>query len=217
MKKIVFTGIILALIFSVKAYAYDDHDFQIWNTDAEDFKINKDLKGVLEEEFRWGDNAGDFYYQHYDLGFFYSLNEWLALGSGYRHILSKSGGDFKIENEPYMTATLLWQLMEIKFDDRSRLEYQHFDYQVDAWKYRNKLTIKFPWKFTEMEIQPYLADEIFLGFQNKSFSRNRFYSGLSMNLAKNLKTEVYYMLQSSRSGSRWIEANVLGTKVKLSF
>ena len=204
-------------MFTVRAYAYDDGDFQVWNTDVEEFKINKNAKIAFEEEFRWADNANEFYYHHYDVGFFYNLKEYLNVGGGYRHVYELRRGKFKLENEPYLTTTLLWGLEGFKVEDRSRMEYRHFDYQADSWRYRNKFTVKVPWKFTKLEIQPYLADEIFLDFQNKAFSRNRFSSGLAINLAKNLKAEIYYLLQSSRSANKWVDANVLGIKVKLVF
>lgn len=211
--------IAVAVLFSVvKLYAYDDGDFQVWNTETEEFKINKEAKMVLEEEFRWGGSAKEFYYQHYDLGFFYNLQKYLNVGAGYRHVLSKSKGKFLVENEPYISATLLWDIAGFKFDDRSRLEYNHFDYKDDTWRYRNKFTVKLPWKFTKFEIQPYLADEIYVLFDDSQrLNQNRFSAGLGMTITKNLKGEIYYLLQSSKGSKLWTATNVLGTKLKLFF
>lgn len=218
MKKIIFSIMGLVLLLTGKVYAYDDGDFQIWNTDVEEFKINDKSKMVFEEEFRWADNANEFYYHHYDAGLFYNLEKWLNLGAGYRHIYELKKGKFKIENEPYVNVTLSANLKGFKIDDRSRMEYRHFDYQFDPWRYRNKFTIKTPWKFTGLEIQPYLANEIFIGFGKiDEFNQNRFSAGFSMNLIKNLKGEIYYMLQSSKSSDKWIDTNVLGTKLKIIF
>jgi hypothetical protein len=210
-------GLFLAA-FNIRSYAYDDGDFQVWNTDVEEFKINQDSKIALEEEFRWGNNASEFYYQHYDVGFFYNLEKWLNIGGGYRHIYELKKGKFKLENEPYVTTALLWDLLGLKFDDRNRLEYRHFDCQTDSWRYRNKITAKLPWKFTKLEIQPYVSDEIFIGFNTISeLNQNRLSSGLSMNLTKNMKAEIYYMLQSTKSSGKWVDTNVLGTKLKIAF
>jgi len=218
MKKICLALIGLTLVLATKVYAYDDHDFQVWNTDTEEFKINKDSKIAFEEEFRWGNNADDFYYHHYDVGFFYNLKKYLNIGGGYRHVYELKKGKFKLENEPYVTATLLWDLKGFKVEDRSRLEYRHFDYQADSWRYRNKVTLKLPWKFTRLEIQPYFSDEIFIGFSKiDELNQNRFSSGLGMNLTKNLKAEIYYMLQSAKSSGKWVDTNVLGTKIKITF
>lgn len=235
MKRLTFMIISAAFIFAIKAHAYDDHDFQVWNTDVEEFKVTKDLAMALEEEFRWADNASELSYQHYDLGLSYNLNKYLSVGGGYRQVYERKSAKFKEENEPYLTATLFWDLLGFKFDDRSRMEYRHFDYQSDSWRYRNKFTVKFPWKFTpleklsnilphflmgltKMEIRPYLSDEVLIGFGKiAQLNQNRFSAGLAMNIAKNIKAELYYMLQSTKSQDKWLDANVLGTKLKITF
>lgn len=218
MKKIKPLVLGLVLIIYGMAHAYDDGDFQVWNTDVEEFKINKNSKITLEEEFRWGDNANEFFYQHYDAGFLYNLQKYLNIGGGYRQIFELKKGKFKAENEPYATATLLWDLKGFSFDDRSRFEYRHFEYQEDFWRYRNKLTMKFPWKFTKLEIRPFFSDEVLFGFGDANqFNENRFSSGLGLNLLKNLKAEIYYMLKSSKSSGKWTDTNVLGTKLKIAF
>lgn len=219
MKKagLIATGIVLVLIS--RASAYDNGDFQVWHTEAQEKKIDDNSKITAEEEFRWGDDADEFYYQHYDIGYVYEVNKHLALGLNYRQVYEKkkAHGKFLEENRPHINATFKWETGGFKFDDRNRFEYRHFDYQADSGRYRNKLSVKFPWKFTGIEIQPYLADEIFLSFMGKAFSRNRFYTGITMNFTKNLKAEIYYLLQNSRSSGEWPVANVFGTKVKLIF
>ncbi|MDD4939552.1 MAG: DUF2490 domain-containing protein [Candidatus Omnitrophica bacterium] len=217
MKRRIFVIVGLVLFLTTKVYAYDDGDFQIWHTENQEFKINKGSKITLEEEFRWADDAGEFFYHHYDAGFVYSINKHLDLGANYRQVYEKKKGDFREENRPHLNAALKYDVYGFKIDDRNRIEYRHFEYQADAWRYRNKFTIKFPWKFTKLQIQPYLADEIFLDLQNKAFSRNRFYSGVGVNVTKNIKGEVFYLLQSSRSGKIWVDSNVLGTKLKILF
>jgi hypothetical protein len=209
-------GIVLLLVS--RAQAYDDGDFQVWNTDLEEFEINQDSKITLEEEFRWADNANEFYYHHYDIGYFHGLNKNLNIIGGYRHVYELKKGKFKLENAPYITVTLLWDLKGFKCEDRNRIEYRHFDYQADSGRYRNKFTLKLPWKFTKIAIQPYVADEAFFGFGGTSrFNQNRFSSGFAMSLAKNIKAEIYYMLQSSRAKSEWVDTNILGTKLKITF
>jgi len=208
----------LLLIVTAMAYAYDDGDFQVWNTDVEEFKINSNSKIALEEEFRWGDNADEFYYHHYDMGFFYNLEKYLNIGGGYRYIYELKKGKFKLEKEPYVTATLLWDFKGLKFEDRNRMEYRNFQYQADSWRYRNKITVKLPWESIKMGLQPYLSDEIFVSFGGiNQFNQNRFSSGVSISLTKNIKAEAYYMLQNAKSSGKWVDTNVLGTKLKVAF
>jgi hypothetical protein len=217
MKKAILAVIGLALFLAAKVYAYDDGDFQIWNTDVEELKVNKDSKVAFEEEFRWGNNASEFYYQHYDVGYFYNLEKWLNIGGGYRHIYELKRGKFKLENEPYVTATLFWGLEGFKVEDRSRMEYRHFDYQADSWRYRNRFTLKLPWRLTRFEFQPYVADEIFVELNDGSLSRNRLCAGLGFTLIRNLRGELYYMLQSTKGSEKWADVNILGAKLKIAF
>jgi hypothetical protein len=219
MKQMVLLALFLILIVCATAYAYDDRDFQIWNTNAQDFKINEDLRLTLEEEFRWADNANEFFYHHYDVGIFYSFSKFINLAAGYRHIYGLNNGKFKLENDPYLIATLSWQEQGFVLGSRNRLEYRHFEYQGDSWRYRNKFTLKLPWKFSKIQIQPYLADEIFIAFGNsqEEFNQNRVASGFSMKLSEQIKAELYYMLVSTKKPDEWSDANVLGIKMKVSF
>ncbi len=217
MKRVKLLSVSLVLMAAGTAYAFDDGDFQVWHTENQEFKVNKESKLTLEEEFRFGDDASDFFYQHYDAGFVYTLNKNLDLGINYRQVYEKKKGEFEAENRPYVNAVLKFDLRGFKLDDRNRFEYRHFDYQGDDWRYRNKVTLKFPWKFTKLDIQPYLSDEVFVDLNKGILNRNRFYSGFGFNLTKNLKADIYYLLQSSKGLGGWTDANVFGTKLKISF
>jgi hypothetical protein len=218
MRKLILLVSAFLFLAALKAYAYDNHDFQVWNTESEEFKISDNSKIGLEQEMRWGDNANQFFYQHYDIGYFYKLKKWLQLGGGYRHILELKSGKWKVEYQPYLSGTIYWKFAGCAFDSRSRLEYKHYEYQQDTWSYRNKFTMKLPWKFTKLEIQPFISDEIFVKFAGWSgFNQNRLSGGLAMKIFKNLNGEIYYMLQSLKSAGVWKENNVLGTKFKAAF
>jgi len=221
MSKRFFLVIILLFYFVALAQAYDDGDFQIWNTDVEEITLKKDLKLVFEQEFRWGNNASEFYYQHYDAGLTYALDKAWLVGAGYRQIYQRSNTNtsWQGESAPYALVTYFGEFAGFKFDDRNRLEYQYYSYQNDTGRYRNKFTVKAPWKFTKLEIQPFVSEEIFIMIGNsQGFNQNRLFGGFSVSPMKNLKAEIYYMLLSSKSSAGvWKDYNVLGTKLKVSF
>ena len=220
MKKLIFTVIILMYLFlAVPSFAFQDGDFQLWNTESVDAKINDRLKFNAEEEFRFGDNVSELYYTHTDGGFVLKAADALDLGVNYRLIYEKnSAGKWKLENRPHVNATLKWSLYDFKFSDRSRIELRIRDGKDDDWRYRNKLTLKYPWKWTRLEIQPYTADEIFVDFQSGNLTRNRLYNGLSFKLFEHLKGDLFYLWQISRSDkAKWTGYNVLGIKLKVVF
>lgn len=221
MKKIVLIAVVAILFLSANAFAYDDGDFQIWNTDVEEVQLKKDLKLVLEQEFRWGNNSSEFYYQHYDAGLAYAIDKTWAVGAGYRQIYQRSNTNrpWQAESSPYAFVTYATEFAGFKFDDRNRLEFQYFSYQNETGRYRNKFTVKAPWKFTKLEIQPFVSEEIFIMIGNsQGFNQNRASGGLAISPMKNLKAELYYMLLSLKSSvGVWKDYNILGTKFKVSF
>lgn len=221
MKKIVLIVVVVILLLSFNAFAYDDGDFQIWNTDVEEVQLKKDLKLVFEQEFRWGNNSSEFYYQHYDAGLAYALNKAWSVGAGYRQIYARSSTNnpWQAESSPYAFVTYSTEFARFKFEDRNRLEYQYYSFQNDTGRYRNKFTVKAPWKFTKWEIQPFVGEEIFIMIGNgQGFNQNRVSGGFAISPMKNLKAEIYYMLLSSKSSTGiWKDYNVLGTKIKVSF
>ena len=210
-------GACLYLALTLSVSAFSDGDLQLWNTDSIEAKITKNLKVKVEEELRFGDNISEIYYTHIDGGFAYNVTEGLALGVNYRQVCEKKKGKWKEENRPHVNGTLKWRWQDIKFSDRSRLELRIPEDKSDKWRYRNKLTVTFPWKWTQFDIQPYVADEIFIDFHGEKLNRNRLYGGIKMKLIEHLKAELFYLWQSSEDDDDWIDWNVIGIKAKLVF
>ncbi|MHC4694513.1 MAG: porin family protein, partial [Planctomycetota bacterium] len=94
---------------SSPCFAFDDGDFQLWTTANASVGINEDWKCTFEQEFKFGDYAGELFYSHSDLGFVYqSLADWIDLGFNYRQVFARKGSadDWKQENRPHLNFTL---------------------------------------------------------------------------------------------------------------
>ena len=207
----------MTLIIANYSFAFDDNDFQYWNTESVSWKITEDWKMKVEEEFRFGNDVSDFYYQHSDLGVTYSgIAEWLDIGINYRFVFEEKNDDWSYENRPHVNTTVKLDLYDFNFNSRARFEYRDKENADPEWRYRNKFTIKSP-KFTKLEIQPYIADEIFVDFDGEDLNRNRLYGGIELKMFDNLKGEIFYLWQSSESNDNWTDWHILGTKLKLSF
>lgn len=207
---------LIVLLFSPCCYASDDDDFQYWNNESIEGKLSKNWKIKVDEEFRFSDDAGSFYYNHTDIGSFCSLNENLEIGLNYRHIYQKKNKGWDPEYRPHVNVTLKTKLHNFAIKDRSRFEYRMPESASDSWRYRNKLSVDMPFKWKRFNIGPYIADEIFVDFDKKELNRNRLYLGFKMKFFKNLQGEIFYLWQSTR-GSKWKDYNVLGTGLKLAF
>lgn len=214
------TLLIMSLVVPIafNAYAYENGDFQIWNTDYQDITVKKDVRLAMEQEFRFGENATELYYQHYDWGVTFGFDKMLDLNFSYRLVLDKYKHKWREEDQPNFNATLKFDLWKFKFDDRNRLEYRHYRFRDDSVRYRNKFGVKLPLDFMKMKVSPYASDEIFITSDSAGFNENRFSSGIEFGLTKYVKADIYYMFKSNKiKDHKWNSANVLGTKIRISF
>ena len=117
-----------------------------------------------------------------------------------------------------MNITPKIDLWGFKLDDRNRIEYRHFRFADDQARYRNRLTVKYPFAFHSIKIAPYVANEIFISSNGTGYNQNRFQSGLEFELTKYVKTDISYMMQQVKGkNDKWAEANVLWIKIKVAF
>jgi len=207
------------LLVTEICFAFDDEDFQFWSRASASFDINEDWTATFGEEFRFGDHAGQLYYHHSDLGVVYkSLADWIDVGANYRQVFQKdSAGQWRPENRPHLNVTLKGQVSGLDLSNRSRLEYRDRENKKDLWRYRNKIALKLPVKLTQLKLQPYISDEVFISFNAEDFDQNRLYGGFYFELSKNLRADVFYFRQSSKSGGVWKDANVVGAYLKFLF
>jgi len=210
--------LLAAMALQGSVSAYQDGDFQIWHTEVQEFKLSDGWRMPIEEEFRYGDSASELYYQHYDIGIARDINKYLTVIASYRQIYEGEKGKFKPEYQPNINIIPKFDLYGFKIDDRNRFELKLYDdNRADLVEYRNKLTIRAPWKFTPIGIQPYVSDEIFVTVNTMFYRRNRFATGVTFDILKEIKGDVYYMLQSTKKSGRWTDANILGLKLKVAF
>lgn len=207
------------LLINEICFAFDDGDFQYWSNAGVSVELNKDWTATFEEEFRLGDDGGHLYYHHSDAGFLYKgLAKWIDVGFNYREVFEKdSSGEWRQEHRPHLNIILKSKLSGLDFSSRSRFEYRDRENQKDLWRYRNKFTVKLPFELTELKLKPYVADEVFIPLNDDNIERNRLYSGVAFNLSKNIKADIFYLWQSSRSSKEWKDIDVLGMSLKLYF
>jgi hypothetical protein len=68
-----------------------------------------------------------------------------------------------------------------------------------------------------LKLKPYLADEVFINFNEEGYVGNRFYSGVAFNFTKNVKANIYYVWQSARASPGRDDVHALGTKLTFRF
>lgn len=210
-----------AVIFLISVFIFDqtakgDSRWEYWTSFCVSESVNDNLTINFSPELRYRGGASGHYYTHFDMGLDWKVNNWLVLGSYYRHVEEKKNDEWEIEKRPHFNATVKGRLFGLDISNRGRLEYRIKDNDDESFRYRNKLTVKLS-KMTEFEIQPYVADEPFYDFDADEFNKNRLYAGFNLNIYKKLKADVYYILESQRRDSHWSEINIFGINFKYPF
>lgn len=222
MGKLLAALVLWALTQQAKAALNGDGDFQYWNTEAIEGKISGKWKAYVEGDFRFGDDASEFYYQHTHLELGYKVFDWLEIAPAYRQVwelftsTKEEDEDWFTEYRPMINATLKHKWEGWDLSDRNRFEFRQFEVKDDVFRYRNKITVKSPWKWTAWAINPFIADELFFQ-EDAGFNRNRLQVGVGMKIIEHLEGEIFYLWQTSEKGDDWIDFHVLGTKLKFKF
>lgn len=205
------------LAAGLSAYAYDDGDWQFWNTDGVEYKLSDKTKLSVDVEEYFGDDMTDFYYWHVQPNAGVKLAPWIEVGVNYRYLEEKKKGEWMTENRPAAFGTLIQKLAGFDISDRNQIEYRSREDTDDTWRYRNKLRVIAPLKITQFAIQPYADEEIYVDIDEKEFQQNRAAVGLTSKPLKNLKADVYYMKKMDWKTGDWLETNILGLSLKLCF
>jgi hypothetical protein len=212
--------LVLLTIVGDNCFGSIDGNAQYWQGIGLDFNMDKDWKITIREELRFGRSGDDPHLHNTDIGLVYKgLADWLDVSLNFKKEYQRDrSGKFRRENRPHINLMFKGELFGLKVRDRVRLEYRDLETVEDRWRFRNRFTVNLPFTLTEFNLQPYIADEIFIRLGESTVKQNRFVAGLSFTLSENIKTNVYFMYKSSMSpSSGWIDSNVVGTSVVFNF
>lgn len=223
-------------------HAYDDGDWQLWVRLAASGSFVGKTTIQLEEETRIGDDMNEYAEQHL-LGFVhYPVADWLKVGAGMRCVFARTnrdiytakskdgqttytavpGGDhyWRQEDRPTLDLTLSKTLAGWVIEDRNWLEYRMKEGEDDYFRYRNRLQVKSPWKWTRYALNPVASVEPHYSDKDESpdWDRVWYTAGVDAKITKLINAGVYYRLQSDKlaDGSHR-DYNILGLMMSLKF
>lgn len=198
---------------------------------------------LLHTEQHWGINYSKFYNQIYDLVLLHDVTRFLNLhpdsvvkdfqiGGGYDltdRIQKNTKGKFHwvLVRRSILEAHIALQLQGWLIRQRLRGEYENFvrKHYIDYALLRYRIIINSPWKFTRWNINPYIANEIFV--RKNSFNKitqkghvgglynNRFKIGVNVDLITDkLSSAVYWQwrVRKHKPGThpRWFNLYEIG-------
>jgi hypothetical protein len=214
------TGLVWCMLFGIlTANAFAETDSAYWNEESIEGGITDKLSATIEAKYRFNDDASKHYYSSTALELNYELLAWLEAGAGYREIYKLKKTAWQQEKRQYLQAEVKLKADGWKLKNRLRVELRDAPSEKTYYRYRDKITIKTPWTWTPAEINPYVADEVFVEEkEGEGFNENRTYAGIDMKLTERVGFELYYMYNIERKDHAWNDrTRVFGTDVKVHF
>lgn len=229
MKRLVAVCVFIVVLFMIQAGSNTvvlaspakDEDFGYWGIYDLEKKLNTQWKIKMGEELRFRNHNG-LYYAETHVGVDYKPIQYLALGAEYQQICSsrwkKQKNMWYWDNVPriYLTPQYSWE--GFLFEDRNMLEFRFKQEAQNTVRYRNMVTVTAPWKWTRFELQPYMANEIFLETTRNGMIEDRYFAGFKWHLWGPVYGSIFYLRHSTKNSlAKWTSLNILGTSVKISF
>lgn len=206
----------------------DSTDNQLWHETQLNFSLikNEDDSGktidklsfFINGNVRVGRNIRHLIDERIGFGFDYKYNKYVSFTPSYLYITQQpTAGVKQYESRVRFAVNLEKGWNKFSLGDRNLVEYRSRNNRADSVRYRNRLRFLYPIKKNKKELfVPFATNEIFYDFQAKTFSRNEFSVGISRKLSPNVTTDLFYLLQTNKSGSPK-QLNVFGVNLKIKF
>ena len=212
------TWILLAAVVLCAAGRLPAFEFEYWPKAIVRVALNDQWQLGFEEWVTLTDNAGRVKDSQTDIWLYYSgLADWLSVGAGYKRVYTKADDDWCTEDRPMLDAALKTKVRGFGVVDRSRFEFRFPEDQESVVRYRNRLTVTSPVTFTPLQIEPYVAEEVFINFDEQGFNQQRLYGGVFIPLHEKVRLELFYIWKLDKSDDDWHDTNVLGSWVYFLF
>lgn len=231
-------GIAALAIAAPSARAESTHGVWISGSVSGALDTNKVFTVQFSEENRFGERHLDEV--HATIGLGIRPYDWLTITPHYHAIqarknktgYAKASGQhlhhrWEREDRTGVDITPSFTLGGWKFSDRNRIVWRNYEDSRGFWRYRNRLQVNSPWKWTDWKINPYASFELFLDDgkapsdvrKNDKFDQWRFVVGATAKLTDNASLNVYYLLQDKKSTAdhEWSANHVVGLGLNFKF
>lgn len=189
-------------------------DTQIWPEVQATMPLHNRIDLVINGQLRVGRNVSDFIDERGGMALVFKVHKYLTLSPGYLHIATQPTPHRKaFENRLGVAATLQFPLGRFTLTDRNLFE-RRLREPLNSTRYRNRLQIAHPLKLGGLEVNAYLANEVFYDWSLKGWTRNRLAAGVTRRVTKNLTLDLYYMRQMD-GFSRPGDLNVIGSAFRI--
>ena len=175
-------------------------DRRIWLQQGVETELGQKWMARLQQAFHLANESPHFTTYYTEASITHHTRRWLDLGGGFREQFERRDEDWLQENRPFANITFKWKWWEHAFSDRNQFEWRLREDRDTEIRYRNKLTVESPARWTSWGIHPYLADELFYDNESQTFLRNRVYAGLNARPLDWLSADLFAIWESKDTG-----------------
>lgn len=197
-----------------------------WTDYQLEYGITDRLAFTAEQE-NWYD-TDRFYLEETILMAKVKVFDWFSVAVGDRFVDEREVHDgkrqWRYENRPTLDLLFKHSYEGFTLDWRNRYEYRDKEGADREWmRFRNRLRLRTPWKWTDWKISPYVSEELYYEdrhglAKDKRLNQMRSLVGLSMKPAEHVTISVFYLLMHKQSSDRgWQPIHVPGIELKLDF
>jgi Protein of unknown function (DUF2490) len=189
-----------------------ERDVQFWNDVQFTIPMSKKVDFVLQGTLRLGDNISQPVDERWGIGFVFKLGKYLTFSPSFFSREAKApGGRREREVRGTLTASVRVPLgKKFTLADRNSFERRERRPQIDAWRYRNRLTVEHPFIINKHKFTLLVSDEVFYDWSLRDWVRNRFAVGVSHVFNKHFTLDLYGMRQND-GRTRPSDINIIGT------
>ena len=189
-------------------------DNQIWTETQVAIPFDKTTSLVLLGILRFGRDVSRPVNERIGAGVSFKAGKYLTVFPFYLHVASQpTSSSHSTEDRITLEATLKFPAGRFTIADRNRVEFHIHHPAPNFTQYRNRLQLEHPLKIFKLELDGFVADEVFYDSLANAWIRNRFYLGAIRKINKHFTLELYYVRQND-SHSHPGDINALGTTFK---
>lgn len=141
----------------------------------------------------------------------------ISLSGGYQFVQVRAAatGLTRDIGVPLVAATYAAKAGTLDYSIRTRFE-QVRGTPGDPWRWRNRVLLALPLAGIAPVKRAFVSDEVFYDLTNGRFSRNRLFTGVTVQIRPKLSADVGYVRQDDRTGTiRHINALNIALKLQL--
>lgn len=221
----VIAWVLLLGLFHFSPSSAQQNDFGVWASVALKHKFSQKFSATVEEQLRFGNNAGTLVQYFTDAGLEYSISKKFRVALCYRFTNGYRNTYYSKRHRLYADLSFRTKYSRIQILLRTRIQEQQQDIhssdngRIPVWYSRNKITSKID---LNKKYAPYLSAELFylLSAPNEEggyVDKMRYSAGVEYEFNRVHAIDLHYLIQQDKNLNDPVTDFVIGIGYVFSF